>query len=382
MVVTLGKPAPRKKADAMLKRLVLGTALALTAVMALPAQAATPTWVPSLVLPDEGVNKLSGFADGTVFLSHTESLGGVQTILRSKDAGRTWLPVTAPPEFGSTFTTEARFSTPTLGYSVHFGDRLYRTEDGATTWKPTSKLPSPQKGPAYTLGFDVLDGTRQLSVAGTSSVPLKLGCNDAKGTVWTSTNAGKTWRSATLGSRVTPLYVTLFNAKRGVVLANELLPGEDPCSLGAKIKMAIYTTADGGISWQRSRTCLANCAISAMPTANRIVVGHNNGTTLTSDNFGKTWTEGQKLTAAPIPAPADGLLWLQGMDFADAKVGYASTKGGGTWRTTDGGRTWNLEASSDAVYQDFVKGDVTALDADRAVIGGPAVVSVRTIVPA
>ena len=63
-------------------------------------------------------------------------------------------------------------------------------------------------------------------------------------------------------------------------------------------------------------------------------------------------------------------------------MGYASTKGGGTWRTTDGGRTWLLEASSDAVHQDFVKGDVTALDAERAVVGGPAVVAVRVVAPA
>lgn len=75
------------------------------------------------------------------------------------------------------------------------------------------------------------------------------------------------------------------------------------------------------------------------------------------------------------------MLWVQGMDFADAEVGYASTKGGGTWRTHDGGLTWVLEASSDSAHQHFVQGDVTALDAERAVIAGPAVVSVRMTTP-
>jgi photosystem II stability/assembly factor-like uncharacterized protein len=370
------------KAGLMLKRLVVGVAVAVAAAVALPAQAATPVWAPTLVLPDQGVNKLSAFPDGTVYLSHTESLANVSSILRSKDGGQTWLPVTSPPEFGGRITTEARFATQKLGYSVFAQDRMYRTQDGATTWKPTAKLPSPLKGPAYSLGFDVLEGTQRLTVAGTSSVPPKLGCNDAAGVLWTSADAGETWRSATIGSRVTPLYVTLFDAKRGVALANELEPGEDACSLSAKIKMGIYTTADGGITWQRSRGCLRGCAISAMPTAKRIIVGHNDGSTLVTENFGKTWTEGQRLATTELPDPAGQLFWLQGMDFATDKIGYASTKGGGTWRTTDGGRSWVMEASSDAVFQDFVKGDVAALDADRAVIGGPAVIAVRTIAPA
>lgn len=365
----------------MLQRLVLAASLAVLAAFALPAQAATPVWTPTLVLPDQGVNKLSGFADGTVYLSHTETLTGVSNILKSKDAGQTWFPVSSPPEFGGKITTEARFATPTLGYSVHAGDRLYRTDDGATTWQATTTLPSPLKGPVFTYGFDVLHGTQRLTVAGSSSVPLELGCNRATGTVWTSANAGHTWRAATLGDSVTPLYVTLFDAKRGVVLANERLPGEDACSLSAKIQMAIYTTTDGGLTWKRSQTCPRVCAISAMPTANRIIVGLNNGATVISDNFGKTWTDGQRLATVEVPDPAAGIFWLQGLDFATSSVGYASTKGGGTWRTTDGGRKWVLEASSDSVHQDFVKGDVAALDADRAVVGGPAVIAVRTITP-
>lgn len=162
------------------------------------------------------------------------------------------------------------------------------------------------------------------------------------------------------------------------MLANDYANKRDRCALSPDFGMAVWLTDDGAKSWKRSTPCLMACSTAAMPDGKTVVVGHSDGSLLRTADFGRTWRVGQKLTTRPPGADvAAQTQWVQGMDFANGKVGYASTKGGGTWRTTDAGLTWVLETSSDLAHQHFVQGDVTALDAERAVIAGPAVVSVR-----
>jgi hypothetical protein len=69
---------------------------------------------------------------------------------------------------------------------------------------------------------------------------------------------------------------------------------------------------------------------------------------------------------------------VQAFAFAAGQHGYASTRGGGTWRSADGGRTWQQEASHECVYHQWGVGENAVFDADRAITGGPAFISART----
>lgn len=365
----------------MIKRLALVASLVLAAAVALPAQAATPAWVPTFALPDQGYDRLSGFADGTVYLSHTEAVAS-NRLYRSTDAGMTWSELATPPEWGFNFLTAARFSTPKLGFSAHGKDRLYRTQDAAESWQPTAPLPGLPGGSTFTNGFAVVDGSPTVVVAGSRNPKPKDGCNPSFGVVWSSTNGGRSWRTANLGPDYTPLYVTMFDQKRGALLANDLTNRKDRCLLAPDLGMAVFVTDDGAKTWKRSTHCLKACGSVAMPDAKTVVVGHNDGSLIRTVDFGRSWRVGQRLSTRPRGADvAAEVQWVQGIDFADSKIGYASTKGGGTWRTTDAGLTWTLEASHDSAHQNFVNGDVTALDRERAVIAGPAVVSTRVLTP-
>lgn len=42
--------------------------------------------------------------------------------------------------------------------------------------------------------------------------------------------------------------------------------------------------------------------------------------------------------------------WVSGIEFAGSSIGYAVAKGGGTWRTADGGEHWSFEPSSQTVW--------------------------------
>ncbi|MEX2288702.1 MAG: hypothetical protein WD794_00025 [Mycobacteriales bacterium] len=166
------------------------------------------------------------------------------------------------------------------------------------------------------------------------------------------------------------------------MLANDLTNKADRCSFSGATNMAVFLTSDGGRTWTRSTHCAAVCGSVALADRRTVIVGHNEGSTLRTTDFGRSWRPGPRL--APPGGRVEAVMqtfWLQGMDFANSKVGYASTKGGGTWRTDDAGLTWTREASSDSAHQLLVSGDVVALDTERAVIAGPAVVSVRRTAP-
>jgi hypothetical protein len=58
-------------------------------------------------------------------------------------------------------------------------------------------------------------------------------------------------------------------------------------------------------------------------------------------------------------------------------VGYASTRGSGTWRTVDGGLRWVQENSPECLYYPFGVGDIAAADQQHGITGGPRSLDVR-----
>lgn len=72
----------------------------------------------------------------------------------------------------------------------------------------------------------------------------------------------------------------------------------------------------------------------------------------------------------PICCFGTNIFWVSGIEFATAKIGYAIGKGGGAWRTEDGGQTWTSEPSSQSVWGVGV-GDIAVGDTEHAIGGGP-----------
>jgi len=71
------------------------------------------------------------------------------------------------------------------------------------------------------------------------------------------------------------------------------------------------------------------------------------------------------------------ILWAQALSFSDKLHGFASTRGSGTWRTTDGGIRWVQENSPECVYYPYGVGDIAAADPEHGVTGGPRSLDIR-----
>jgi hypothetical protein len=124
------------------------------------------------------------------------------------------------------------------------------------------------------------------------------------------------------------------------------------------------------------------CSAVSMPTRSRIVVGYNDGSTRTSDDLGRHWRKGPDLVNAlrktgPAAQYNTYAYWVQDVAFADARNGFASTRGGGTWRTSDAGLSWTQERSHECDYYPFGIGEIAAPTRDRAITGGPQWISTR-----
>jgi hypothetical protein len=383
-------------------RLRIGVALALTAmVTGLPAGLPTGTaaggggaWVTTSQTTQQ-VDRLSAFADGTYYAQYLDRYE------RSRDFGMTWEAMTPPPAPPASI----RFASPAIGWSLASGYRsaptlspllckaqspLFRTTNGGTTWLPVCVLSPPAGTTFVPYGFQPMavgaDG-RTVTLLGTEeSSTRKSGCEPEHGVVYTSHDAGETWTRALLPPLYEPgLRYRWYDAKTAVLIAYRMKM-QDDCSRSGDDN-AVFLTTDGGKTFRPVLYCMEQpiCTAAAMPTRSRIVVGRTDGSTRVSDDLGRHWRSGQALdslvhhTADPAVGAANmrWAYWVQDVAFADARNGFASTRGAGTWRTSDGGLSWTQERSHECDYYLFGIGEIAAATRDRGLTGGPHWISTR-----
>jgi photosystem II stability/assembly factor-like uncharacterized protein len=337
------------------------------------AQAAPPTWVPTLTVGVQGADTITAFADGTVYELHTA--GGIEGFYRSGDYGQTWQPLAAPPAGGF---GNIGMASPKVGYAASDFGVISRTTDGATSWVTARPLPTKAGPEAGTTAVGVAKGTDTVMVAGTEYAPFHTGCNRPIATpIWSSHDGGRSWIRVDLGRDHGVFNIDVYDAQLAIARVYDVTQHADCSSIGDR--NAIYVTRDGGRSWRRVLNCPVGhlCTASAFVSRSRLLVGRNEGTTVVSDDAGRTFKAGPSfVNALPKPQDSSQWYWVQSYAFADKRRGWVSVKGVGTYRTDDSGAHWELEHSQDEVWGVGI-GDADAASYEHAVIAGPTFVSTR-----
>ena len=381
--------------------LAVATALAVPAT-AQPGPRPTPVVWTVAIPANEGFERLAAFPSGEFFAQSGPGYA------KSTDFGATWSFEDGPDgQTGNSGMLE--WATPQRGFATvnrttpalrdpathercalgipYFA--LDVTFNGGQTWAPAC---APVAGVP-----DVAHGVTGFSVSGLyvsrrDSTVLVAGddagshCNsvhDIHPLLFTSGDAGGHWRTAhlPLGYTINLLGLDVHDSRHLVVLASKV---KGTCAHYESSQMFAFATTDG-VHYKKVFRCpgIRYCASAAWVTPHRLIVGLDDGQLFVSNNAGRSFFKGALIRDADYgPAIASGkldarLFWAQALSFSDARHGFASTRGSGTWRTTDGGVRWVQEKSPECVYYPFGVGDVSAGDSEHGITGGPPALSVR-----
>jgi len=232
-------------------------------------------------------------------------------ILRSSDAGATWLAPDAGLNLSTPSDKRLRFINGGVGFMLGQYGLLARTLDGGATWAQTGggrgseeRLAAMRFGPG---GLGLAAGTRDL--------------------VWRSADGGATWASVTLPGSGLGVYRSIEDFA---------FAGSAAVAVGGFGR--IYRSVDDGQSWSQVHAGGASLQFFGVDFATAsvgVAVGFDSsgpqGVIHRTTDGGQTWSVVTLGAAAPRE-----LLTVR---FVSASVGYAA---GGTslLRTGDGGQSW------------------------------------------
>lgn len=372
-------------------------------LQAVGVSAAEPAaWVDTLAVPDQARTHMSSFPTGDAYVY----MQNRRSIYKSIDHGINWLPIPTTPAGGGTF----EMASPDRGFFAA-GESIFKTEDGSLTWDrlPSVKLPGRHWNPSrrdfkgYHYAIDAIaprDAKDRVAFGGEFGFISEKEREDENTTcyggdysaaVFTANDGGRSgrYRITKLGF---PGHVTRMGwltPKIGWALAYDMRPdGPSVCDSSSSFRNVVLITKDGGKSYHEAHTCKGDwvegqegdgyCTSVAMATKRRILLGKTNGWVYISNNGGWGFEPVQPL----VPPGVDGLYthWVSGIEFANAKTGYAVAKGGGTWRTDNGGKWWTFEPSSQTVWGIGI-GDISVGDQEHAIAGGPNSIITRVLPP-
>jgi len=313
------------------------------------------------------------FADGSAYASL-----GTKLIYESGDSGTTWAPKPAPTDLRE--VTRMSFASSDVGVVAGYTDAgpvaLFRTADGAETWKALPELPNARQR-SFVDGLEAVPGTR--SVIASSWTVEGGGCDQRRADhrVWHL--RGGQWEETVLPYPASIYEIEFFDTNNGLVLAHkfERVDGGNDCNYALRTARSfVLLTRDGGRSFEKIHSAVfideSPVKAVAMPAPHKIILGREDGSILVSTNGGRDFSHPRGLRVAGGE--------LDALTFPTAKIGYAGTNGTGLWRTNDGGRTWTLEPSpfeSTELDENAFRGSIAAVGTHRAIASGPGAIATR-----
>ena len=264
-------------------------------------------------------------------------------VFRTEDGATTW---SEQHLFASSYLRCVSFSSPIRGWigALSGPHPLYGTNDGGNTWIPVDGLPV--DGPGRICGL----------IAVSDEVIFASGTNypDETAGVIRSTDGGATWHKLDLGLDPALLVDVHFqDAQTGWVVGGiDAVRHPDRATERRDVVPMVLHTTDGGESW--SNVIAENLDAGDFPQgewgwkiqrlgAQTILVSLENfydGAIIRSDDLGATWT---RLRINDRQRNSN----LEGVGFVNSNRGWVGGWGdrdfigGFTSETNDGGRTWD-----------------------------------------
>lgn len=309
------------------------------------------TWTSILIMsterPSLTVNK-AFFINGKV--GHAASNEG--TILKTKDGGQTWYVTESVNHFPSEFFT-ITFVNEQLGFASRAHNDILRTTDGGETWVEI-------QGTSDAI-YDFFFVNEQVGyMAGDHGVIFKT-TNGGVNWEWVSFQNGRYWNTSMLGLYFLNEETGFAVGFRGRILkttsggsswsqysftyndiSNLYFPDGQ---LGYALGDHLYKTTNAGDTWEALETGLNEdyyyYKFGHFLSADTGFVVADNGyysddMVLKTTDGGKTWTQ---LTIYKYFQNANSIFFL------DHQTGFITCSdgayGGGLYKTTDGGATWN-----------------------------------------
>ncbi len=272
-------------------------------------------------------------------------------VWKTTDFGRTWVPIFDEQPTGSIGDVAVAPSNPDVVYAVSgeglqrpdlsVGNGVYKSTDGGKTWKNTGLKDAQQ------IGGVAIDPENENRVF-VAALGHPYGPNTERG-VYRTLSGGKTWERVLYKDENTgAIQVTIDPVHSNIVYADmyegRLGPWENSMWQGPE--SGLYKSTDGGTNWTkltkglptfadglgRIGFCIAPSNTKRMYAC---VDATKGGGLYRSEDGGRTWTL----------QSADTRLWERGSDFAECKVDpknedivYIANVV--TWKSMDGGKTW------------------------------------------
>lgn len=264
-------------------------------------------------------------------------------VFRTDDGATSWVEQHL---FADSYLRCVSFSSPERGWigALSGPHPLYRTDDGGASWTPV--LNRPAGGPDRICGLIAVSD--DVVFASGTNYP-----NEEAGVIRTS-DGGATWTRLDLGLEPTLLVDILFeDAMTGWVVGGiDQVEHPDREAERRDVVPIVLHTTDGGETW--TNVIADNIAIGDFPQGEwgwkiqrlgprTVLVSLENfydGAILRSDDLGATWT---RLRINDRQRNSN----LEGVGFLDENRGWVGGWGdrdfigGFTSETTDGGRTWD-----------------------------------------
>ncbi len=272
-------------------------------------------------------------------------------VWKTTDYGRVWTPIFDDQPTGSIGDVMVAPSNPNVVYAasgeglqrpdLSVGDGIYKSTDGGKTWINTGLKDARQIGG---IAIDPYDENKVYVAA----LGHPYGANRERG-IYRTTSGGKTWEQVLYKDENTgAIQVTVDPVNPNIVYADmfagRLAPWENGMWQGPE--SGLFKSTDWGKTWKkltkglptaadglgRIGFCLAPSNTKRMYAC---VDATKGGGLYRSDDGGETWTE----------QSTDHRLWDRGTDFAECKVDpknpdivYIANVV--TWKSTDAGKTW------------------------------------------